>query len=39
VDGSKIHADASKSQAISYGRLLQREGRLRVEMEELLTLA
>jgi transposase len=39
VDGSKIHADASKSQAISYGRLLQLEDRLRVEMEELLTLA
>jgi len=39
LDGSKIHADASKSQAVSYGRLLQLGGRLRLEVEELLTLA
>jgi transposase len=39
LDGSKIHADASKSQAVSYGRLLQLEGRLRLEVEELMTLA
>jgi transposase len=39
LDGSKVHADASKSQAVSYGRLLQLEGRLRLEVEELLTLA
>ena len=39
LDGSKIHADASKSQAVSYGRLPQLEGRLRVEVEELMTLA
>jgi transposase len=39
LDGSKVHADASKSQAVSYGRLLHLERRLRLEVEELLTLA
>ena len=38
VDGSKIHADASKSHAVSYGRLLQLERRLHAEVEELLAL-
>jgi transposase len=38
VDGSKIHADASKSHAVSYGRLLQLEQRLRAEVEELMAL-
>jgi hypothetical protein len=38
VDGSKIHADASKSHSVSYGRLLQLEKRLRAEVEELLVL-
>lgn len=38
VDGSKVHADASKSHAVSYGRLLQLEQRLRVEVEELMAL-
>lgn len=38
VDGSKIHADASKSHAVSYGRLLELETRLRHEVEDLLTL-
>jgi len=38
VDGSKVHADASKSHAVSYGRLLQLERRLRVEVEELTAL-
>ena len=38
LDGSKIHADASKSHAVSYGRLLQLERRLRVEVEELMVL-
>ena len=38
VDGSKVHADASKSQAVSYGRLLQLEQRLRAEVEELVVL-
>jgi transposase len=39
VDGSKVHADASKSHAVSYGRLLQLEQRLCAEVEELLALA
>jgi transposase len=39
LDGSKIHADASKSHAVSYGRLLQLEQRLFAEVEELLALA
>ena len=39
LDGSKIHADASKSKAVSYKRLGELEQRLRQEMEELLALA
>jgi transposase len=38
LDGSKIHADASKSKAVSYGRLRQLEERLQQEIEELLAL-
>jgi len=38
LDGSKIHADASKSHAVSYGRLLKLETQLRAEVEELMTL-
>jgi len=38
LDGSKIHADASKSKAVSYKRLLQLERRLQAEVEELLAL-
>jgi hypothetical protein len=38
LDGSKIHADASKSHAVSYGRLLDLEARLRAEVEELMAL-
>ncbi len=38
VDGSKVHADASKSHAVSYGRLLQIERRLSTEVEELIAL-
>jgi len=38
LDGSKIHADASKSKAVSYKRLLELETRLRREVEELLAL-
>jgi transposase len=38
LDGSKIHADASKSKAVSYGRLLQQEAHLRAEVEELIAL-
>lgn len=39
LDGSKVHADASKSHAVSYGRLLSLECRLRAEVEELMALA
>jgi len=39
LDGSKIHADASKSQAVSYKRLLELEALLRQEVEELFKLA
>lgn len=39
LDGSKIHADASKSQAVSYKRLLELEVLLRSEVEELFGLA
>jgi transposase len=38
LDGSKVHADASKSHAVSYGRLLKLEKRLHQEVEELLAL-
>jgi hypothetical protein len=38
LDGSKIHADASKSQAVSYKRLVELEVQLRQEVNELLTL-
>lgn len=36
LDGSKIHADASKSQAVSYGRLTQLEAELRAEVGKLI---
>lgn len=39
LDGSKIHADASKSKAISYKRLLALEAFLQAEVNELFTLA
>jgi transposase len=39
LDGSKIHADASKSKAVSYKRLLELDARLRKEVEELFVLA
>jgi hypothetical protein len=38
LDGSKIHADASKSQAVSYQRLGELEVQLRQEVQELMTL-
>ena len=38
VDGSKVHADASKSQAVSYKRLVELEAQLRTEVNELFTL-
>ena len=39
LDGSKIHADASKSKAVSYKRLLALEARLEAEVAELLALS
>lgn len=39
LDGSKVHADASKSQAVSYQRLLALEVVLKREVEELFRLA
>jgi transposase len=36
LDGSKIHADASKSQAVSYGRLIEIEAELRAEVGKLI---
>jgi transposase len=39
LDGSKIHADASKSKAVSYQRLLAIEAYLQAEVNELFALA
>src|SRR5437762_6772443 len=39
LDGTKIHADASKRKAVSYKRLLELEVQLRSEVEELFTLS
>ena len=38
LDGSKIHADASKSHALSYGLLVELEMALKQEVQELLSL-
>jgi transposase len=38
LDGSKIHADASKHKAVSYNRLQELEKQLRTEVEELFAL-
>ena len=38
LDGTKIHADASKSQAVSYKRLGELEAQLRHEVQDLMTL-
>jgi hypothetical protein len=38
LDGSKVHADASKSHAVSYGRLVELEAELKREVQELLSL-
>ena len=38
LDGSKIHADASKSHAVSYKRLVELEVQLRTEVQELWAL-
>jgi transposase len=37
LDGSKIHADASKSHAVSYKRLIELDTQLRTEVNELVT--
>ena len=39
LDGSKVHADASKSKAVSHKRLLKLEAQLRQEVKELLALS
>ncbi len=39
LDGTKIHADASKSKAVSYKRLVEIEAQLRAEVDELFALA
>src|SRR6266699_6473926 len=39
LDGTKIHADASKHKAISYKRLLEVEAQLRAEVEDLFALS
>jgi len=39
LDGTKIHADASKSHAVSYKHLLALQAHLRVEVEELFALS
>ena len=38
LDGTKIHADASKHKAVSHQRLLELEAQLRQEVAELLLL-
>ncbi len=38
LDGSKVHADASKSKAVSYQRLLAIEKQLQAEVDELFAL-
>lgn len=38
LDGTRIHADAAKSHAVSYKRLLELETALRYQVHELLTL-
>jgi len=39
LDGTKIHADASKSKAVSYQHLLTLETHLRAEVEQLFVLS
>jgi len=39
IDGSKIHADASKSHAVSHKRLLELEEKLREQVAQLFDLA
>jgi len=39
LDGTKVHADASRHHAVSYKRLLELETQLRAEIEELFMLS
>lgn len=39
LDGTKVHADASKRKAVSYKRLVELEAKLRIEVEELFVLS
>ena len=39
IDGTKVHANASKRKAMSYGRMLEQERRLRTEIAALLAAA
>src|SRR5438270_8277641 len=39
LDGTKVHADASKRKAVSYKRLLEVVAQLRTEVEELFALS
>src|SRR5881392_1429384 len=39
LDGTKVHADASKRKALSYKRLRELEAQLRTEVEELFALS
>ena len=39
LDGTKIHADASKSKAVSYKRAVELEAQLKQEVAELMTLS
>ncbi len=39
MDGTKVHANASKSKAISFKRLLELEAHLRAEVDQLFILA
>jgi transposase len=39
IDGSKVHANASKRQAVSYTRLLELETHLHAEVDQLFLLA
>lgn len=39
LDGTKVHADASKRKAVSYKRLIELETQLRAEVEELFALS
>ena len=39
LDGTKIHANASRHSALSHGRIVKIEAQLKVEVQELLALA